>query len=75
MAPCFFLLPPGSNMTLVQYCDESLFCLKIWFIMGFLALILVFKKCYISPGRPVHLVRASSRYTKVVGSIPGQGTY
>ena len=34
--------------------------------------ILFLKKC---PGHIAQLVRASSRYTKVAGSIPGQGTY
>ena len=28
-----------------------------------------------SPGRPAQLVRALSQYTKVAGSIPGEGTY
>ena len=33
------------------------------------------KKCMLGPGWVCQLVRASSRYAKVSGSIPGQGTY
>ena len=34
-----------------------------------------FWKLFLSPGWVAQLVRASSQYTKVKGSIPRQGTY
>lgn len=33
------------------------------------------RKEYFGSGQVAHLVRASSRYTNVAGSISGQGTY
>ena len=33
-----------------------------------------YKESHTGPDRVVHVVRASSQYTKVAGSIPGQGT-
>ena len=36
---------------------------------------LLFRKAAVSPGGVAQLVRALSRYAKVVGSISGQGTY
>ena len=67
--------PPGPNYVkaiLIHLMDQGQLPLPEWCKQK---LVPVNKKCKVGPSQLAQLVRSSSQYAKVAGSIPGQGAY